>query len=136
MLANPPNHRETVFQHQDLTKTTGNPTCNGLALLEQQCKANAQSVLSTIGNGNLGHLGLVSSNLACKRSSPGVPFGCPILPTLLDLTNSTAAQITEAHCLFAEQTNTFNACNQISAQQSSRSTPLPSTTTALPTPHH
>jgi hypothetical protein len=110
---NPPNCRETVFQHQDLTKTTGNPTFNGLAQLEQQCKANAQSVLSTIGNGNLGHLGLVSSTLACERSSPGVPFVRPILPILPDLANFTAAQIAEAHRLFAEQTNTFNACNQI-----------------------
>jgi hypothetical protein len=32
---------------------------------------------------------------------------------LPDLTNSTAAQIAKAHRLFAEQTNTFNACNQI-----------------------
>jgi hypothetical protein len=32
---------------------------------------------------------------------------------LPDLTNSTAAQITEAHHLFAVQTSAFNACNQI-----------------------
>jgi hypothetical protein len=113
MSANPPNYRETVFQHQDLTKTTGNPTYNDLAQLERQCKANAQSVLSTIGNGNLGYLGLVSSALAYERSSPGVPFVRPILPILPDLSQSTAAQIAEAHRLFAEQTNTFNACNQI-----------------------
>jgi uncharacterized membrane protein YgcG len=113
MSVNPPNYRETVFQHQDLTKTSGNPTYKSLAHLERQCKANAQSVLSTIGNGNLGYLGLVSSALAYERSSPGVPFVRPILPVLPDLTNSTAAQITEAHRLFAEQTSTFNACNQI-----------------------
>ena len=68
---------------------------------------------STIGNGNLGHLGLVSSLLAFERSSLGVPFVRPILPILPDLSQSTQAQITEAHRLFAVQTNTFNACNQV-----------------------
>ena len=112
MLATTHNYRDTVFQHQDLTKITGTPTYTGLALLERQYKTNVQTVPSTIGNGNLGHLGPVSSLLAFEQSSPGVPFVRPVLPILLDLSQSTQeAQITEAHRLFFVQTNTFNACN-------------------------
>ena len=84
-IIRPHNYPDTVFQHQDLTKITGTPSYTGLALLERQCKANAQTVPSTIGNGNLGHLGLVSSLLAFERSSPGVPFVRPVLPILPDL---------------------------------------------------
>ncbi len=53
MSATTPNYRDTVFQHQDLTKVIGTPSYTGLALLERQCKANAQTVPSTIENGNL-----------------------------------------------------------------------------------
>jgi hypothetical protein len=110
MSAVTPDYRGTVFQHQDLTKITGTPTYTGLALLKRQCKANAQTVPSTIGNGNLG---LVSSVLSFDRSSPGVPFLRPVLPILPDLSQSTAAQIAEAHRAFTEQTMSFNACNQV-----------------------
>jgi uncharacterized membrane protein YgcG len=113
MSTSPPNYRETVFQHPHLTKTIGNPDYKSLAQLERECKANAQSVASTIGNGNLGYLGLVSSALAYERSSPGVPFVRPLRPILPNLLESTGAQIAEAHRLFAEQLQTFNACNQI-----------------------
>jgi uncharacterized membrane protein YgcG len=113
MSAITPDYRGTVFQHQDLTKISGTPTYTDLALLERQCKANAQTVPSTIGNGNLGLLGLVSSALAFERSSPGVPFVRPVVPILPDLSQSTAAQIAEAHRLFKEQTISFNACNQV-----------------------
>ena len=99
MPATTPNYRDAVFQHyQDRTKITGTPSYTGLALLERQCKANKQ---------------LLSSLLALNRSSPEVPFVRPVLPILPDLSQSTQAQINEAHRLFAVQTNTFNSCNQV-----------------------
>ena len=64
------NYRETYFQHPSLTKIHGDPTCTSLALLEKECKANGKSVRSTLGGGNQGHLGLVSSVLAYERYHP------------------------------------------------------------------
>jgi hypothetical protein len=113
MATSVPNYRETIFQHPNLTRIRGDPTYNSLAQLERECKANAQSVRSNIGNGNHGYLGLVSSPLAYDRVSPGVPFVRPVLPVLPDLAAATAAQITEAHRLFSELTATFNTCNLI-----------------------
>jgi hypothetical protein len=113
MSATVPNYRETIFQHPNLTSIRGDPTYSSLAQLERECKANGQSVRSTIGNGNHGYLGIVSSALAYERVSPGVPFVRPVLPVLPDLANATAAQISEAHRLFAELTSIFNTCNLV-----------------------
>ena len=110
-----PNLREHFFQHPTLSKIIGDPTYTSLALLERECKANGKSVPTTLGGGNQGHLGLVSSALAYARVSPGVPFIRPRLPVLPDLTkpNTTGQQITEAHRLHLEKMTVFNTCNQI-----------------------
>jgi hypothetical protein len=113
MATTVPNYRETIFQHPNLTSIRGDPTYSSLAQLERECKANAQSLRSNIGNGNHGYLGLVSSPLAYDRVSPDVPFVRPALPVLPDLENATAAQITEAHRQFSALTATFNTCNLI-----------------------
>jgi hypothetical protein len=88
------NYRESYFQHPSLTKINGDPTYTSLAKLERECKANVKFVRSTLGGGNQGHLGLVSSAIAYDHISPGVPFNRPALPVLPDLTNLTAPQIT------------------------------------------
>jgi hypothetical protein len=80
------NYRENYFQHPLLTTINGNQTYSNLAKLKKECKANSKSVQSTLGGGNQGHLGLVSSVLTYKCVSPGVPFDRPVLPVLPNLT--------------------------------------------------
>ena len=57
-------YRENYFQHPVLSKIIGDPTYSSLAQLEKECKANGKSVSSTLGGGNQGFLGLVSSTAA------------------------------------------------------------------------
>jgi hypothetical protein len=97
------------------TSTTGSdPNYESLAKLEKEVKANDKSVPSTLGGGNQGHLGLVSSALAYERSAPGTPFVRPALPLLPDpdLTVLTGPQIAEGRHLFAENTKLYQACMQ------------------------
>jgi hypothetical protein len=83
------NYGENYFQHPSLTKINSNPTYTSLAKLEKECKANRKTERPTLGGGNQGHLRLVSSILAYKYVSPGVPFDGPVLTVLPDLTNGT-----------------------------------------------
>jgi hypothetical protein len=107
------NYRENYFQHPVLTKIIGDPTYTSLAKLERECKANAKSVRSTLGGGNQGHLGLVSSIPAYERISPGMPFIRPLLPVLPPLDGATAAQIAVAQEQYDNTMTNFKACNLI-----------------------
>jgi hypothetical protein len=113
MSASQINYRESYFQHPSLTKISGDPTYTSLAKLEKECKANGKSVRSTLGGGNQGHLGLVSTALAYERSSPGVPFVRPDLPVLPALAESTAAQIADARHTYDDNMEIFKSCNLI-----------------------
>ena len=54
-----PNYRETLFEYPDLTPINGEPNYEALRVLFNQLKANARSVHTTLGRGQLGHLVLV-----------------------------------------------------------------------------
>jgi hypothetical protein len=85
-------------------KIHGDPNYESLAKLEKEVKANGKSVPSTLGGGNQGHLGLVSSALAYERSAPGTPFVRPALPVLPDLTVLTGPEIAEGRHQFTGNT--------------------------------
>jgi hypothetical protein len=87
------NLRENFFQFPTLTKIHGDPTYASLAKLTKECKANGKSVPTTLGGGLQGHLGLVTSAVAYKRSAPGTPFTRPNLPVLANLAEATQFQI-------------------------------------------
>ena len=55
------NYRDTHFETKDLTPIHGEPIAKSLLRLTNELKANARSVLSNLGGGNHGHLGLVLS---------------------------------------------------------------------------
>ena len=48
-----------LFPHPTLTRVHGMPTYQDIAILKMQLSANAVTASSTLGNGELGHLGLV-----------------------------------------------------------------------------
>ena len=108
-----PNIKENFFQYATLTKISGDPTYASLAKLSRECKANGKSVPSTLGGGNQGHLGLVTSAIVYETLAPGTPFIRPALPVLPDLDDSTGPQIQEARHTFAESTKAYNLCNQV-----------------------
>ena len=62
MISSIPDYRSTHFEFKTPTIINGEPTFELLALLYDQIKVNAQTVPSTLGGGNNGHLGLVVSN--------------------------------------------------------------------------
>jgi hypothetical protein len=107
------NYRENYFQHPSLTKIGGDATYTSLAKRERECKANGKSVLSTLGGGSQGHLGLVCSALAYNCVSPGVHFDWPVLLVLADLAASTTAQITTARQQYEDGIAIFQACDLI-----------------------
>jgi hypothetical protein len=107
------NYRENYFQHPLLRKISGDPTYTSLDKLEKECKANGKSVHSTLGGGNRGHLGLISSVLAYKCVSQGVHFVRPELPVLPALANTTGPRIAEARQTYTDTMESFKACNLI-----------------------
>jgi hypothetical protein len=106
------NYRELFFQHPVLTKIAGDPTYTSLAKLERECKANAKSVRSSLGGGQQGHLGLISSAPAYARIAPGTPFHRPGLPAPA-VTVGTAAVIAASRLAYDEQLRAFDKCTQI-----------------------
>ena len=79
----------THFEYPTLDKIHGKPTFSTLTTLKKQLKSNAQSVVSDLGGGAHGHLGLVLSpeeytavsNTAYTRPDHPGPF---ILPRNVD----------------------------------------------------
>jgi hypothetical protein len=107
------NYKESHFQYNVLTPITGPPSYPSLKTLKKQINANGQSVNSSLGGGEHGHYGLVSSASEYERSSPGVPFVRPVQPVLPPLIGATTAQIAEARQLYSDELKVFNACNSV-----------------------
>ena len=108
------NYRENYFQHPVLTKIIGGPTYTSLAQMEKECKANAKSVSSTLGGGQQGYLGLVSSIQAYERVAPGEPFIRPPLPVFQHFGAGTlAAVIANATALHNNLLKLHNTCNYL-----------------------
>ena len=102
------NYKETYFQFKELTKIHGEPTYDTIKTLHDQIKANAASVPSTLGGGNLGHLGLVITPQQYALIS-NAPFDRPPHPGQCVIpANSTQAQIQAIKDLHTEQLRIFN----------------------------
>ena len=72
-------YKTTCFEHPELTKIHGEPTFEKLKVVEDELKANAQSVYSPLGGGQHGHLGLVIEPFQYTTVSR-VPFVVPPAP--------------------------------------------------------
>ena len=73
------NYRATLFPFKDLTPIRGEPNADSLLELTNELKANARSVLSNLGGGAHGHLGLVLSPNDYATVS-AIPFVKPAHP--------------------------------------------------------
>ena len=82
-------YANTYFQYPVLTKIHGEPTFESIRTLHNEIKANALSVVSTLGGGAHGHLGLVLS-LADYARITIVPYLRPAHPGILTIAAGTA----------------------------------------------
>jgi hypothetical protein len=102
------NYIESDFEYKELNKIHGEPTYETIERLHNQVKANAASVPSTLGGGNLGHLGLVLSAQKYAMISND-PFNLPNHPGQLIIPqNQTQAQIQVLKESHKEHTCIFN----------------------------
>ena len=63
--------KNNIFAYPDLTRIIGEPTTASLITLQNEVKANAQAVHTTLGGGEHGHLGLVCSPKTYATLVPG-----------------------------------------------------------------
>jgi hypothetical protein len=90
-----PSVTDTYFQHKVLTSLHGQPTYKTLQTLATEIKANAASVLSTLGGGHFGHLGLILSDARYATLAITVPWISPVNPgPFAPPANGTTPQIT------------------------------------------
>ena len=82
----------TFFEFPELTRIHGQPTFDSLTRLSDQLKSNAQSVISDLGGGSHGHLGLVLSPDEYATISP-VPYVAPPHPGALQIPVGTAQHV-------------------------------------------
>ena len=55
------NYRDNLFEYPELTKIHGEPTYESLKTLQNELKANTQTVHTSLGGATHGYLGLVLS---------------------------------------------------------------------------
>ncbi len=67
------NYRLAFFDHPTLTKISGEPSLSNLMTLQNELKANAQSVDTNLGGGAHGHLGLVVPASVYNNIAPDTP---------------------------------------------------------------
>ena len=73
----------TVFEYHALTKIHGEPDYASLKRLKEQLKANANKIISNLGGGNHGYLGLVLDNAEYNAIPGTVLFVAPGYPPVL-----------------------------------------------------
>ena len=74
------NFRASHFEYKDLDKIRGVPNIDSLLHIFRQLKRNAQSVYTTLGEGQLGYLALVMSDAAFNSIPNSAVFVCPVHP--------------------------------------------------------
>ena len=87
--------KQTFFDYPELTKITGELTITSLLKIKNELKANAQSVPSTLGGRQHGHLGLVLTTDEYKTVTHGTPYIKPTLPNLNTETGDTQFQLAQ-----------------------------------------
>ena len=75
--------KELFFEHKIIEKISGEPTFTTLHQLLRLLKANACSVLCTLGGGGHGYVGMLVSATAYNILAPGTPFLVPVHPGVL-----------------------------------------------------
>ena len=106
-------YRNTLFEFKDLTKIHGEPTYEGLKILVNEIKSNAQAVNCPMGGGLHGYLGLVLSPRQYATVS-NVPFERPMAPGPLVIPPVTLPNVAIAlQSQHTEHMRLFQECNGV-----------------------
>ena len=102
-------YKNNIFEYPDLTRIIGEPTTATLITLLNQVRSNAQSVNTSLGGGENGHLGLVCSPETYATLVPGdTPYERPVNPGELQLEGTeTQYQIAQRNREHVEATRLF-----------------------------
>ena len=106
-------YKNNIFEYPELTRLRGEPTTSSLMTLENEIKANAQSVMTTLGGGNNGHLGLVLDPTRYGRIPGTSVYNCPTLPTLVFAATATGPQIALQKEIYYENLRLFKETNAV-----------------------
>ncbi len=108
-----PNYRETLFEYPDLTGIHGEPTYESLRVIQNQLKANARSIHTTLGGGQHGHLGLVLTPAQYALLSPH-PYVRPHRPPPLVIPAYQLPHVVQtAQNNHNDAVKLFNECNNV-----------------------
>ena len=93
-------YAQSKFEYPVLDKIHGEPTYHALKRMKEQLKRNAQSVISDLGGGAHGHLGLVLTAQEYTKFSQ-IPYAAPRHPGPLQIPRNTdsaeAVRLREEH---------------------------------------
>ena len=78
MLSNTTHYRNLYFEHNNLTRISGEPTFASLHNILLELKANAVSVPSQLGGGAHSFIGIVLFNPTYATLVPMTPFITPV----------------------------------------------------------
>ena len=108
-------YKNNRFEYPDLTRIIGEPTTATLMTLHNEIKSNAQSVPTSLGGGENGHLGLVCSPEAYAALVPGnTPYIRPENPGTLQIQGTeTKYQISQRKEEHQEATRLFREVNAV-----------------------
>ena len=104
------NYRSEFFQFETLTPIQGEPDFASILKLKNEVKANAQSLPSTLGGGNHGYLGLVTTPVEYALVS-NTPFTKEPYPGPLTFpTGTTTIQSKMLEDAYKKRVALYNAC--------------------------
>ena len=98
------------FPHPTVTSIVGEPSYETLNALLRMIKANAASVNTELGGGNLGHLALTVSTITYSQLAPTTPFVVPFNPgpVYIAAANLTGPQMIEGERAHREALRIWN----------------------------
>ena len=105
--------KNTHFDFPELSRIVGEPNLGSLMTLRNQIKANAQTVESTLGGGQHGHLGLVLKPSVYSAMPNTAPYDRPALPTLQISPTDTQFILAQARHEFSEDMKEYREVNAV-----------------------
>ena len=106
-------YKTTHFEYKSLDKIHGATTIDSLLRIFRQLKLNAQCVLTTLGEGQLGYIDLVLSDAAYTAIPNSAPFARPLDPRALIITATKEDEIDQQQVECNEKKQQYNACQAV-----------------------
>jgi len=108
-------YKNNYFEYPELTRIHGLPTTTSLIELRDEIRANAQSVITMLGGGKWGHMGLVCSPTIYATMDASTPYIHPVNPGPFQVQgiNLGPAEVTEQKAAWDEKTRLYREVNGV-----------------------